>query len=200
MPFRVACPNCGHRLNVKDEWDGKRIKCPTCTTAFPAERPDEEELAALAAAGKRSRVKELADEEIPESRFNLPFTFGADDRYPRLLYWGVMVYLLLDSILAVPILVSLLRDQSNQCVECMVGRASAIVMPLGIGVCLFVAYSMGALMFAGYKLVFAGVVGAGTMGAHMDGQQVELGPVVFQGVWHLLGLALGVWYFMVRRE
>ena len=196
MPFQVACP-CGNRLNVKDEWEGRRIKCPKCMTAFAAQRPA---AAAAAAVGQRSRVKELADEEVRESKYNLPFTFGADDRYPRLLYWGFMAYLLLDSIFAVPILVALARDPSNQCMECLVGRAAGIAVPLAIGVCIFVAYSMGALMYAGWKLVILGVTIFGAMGMQMDDQEFDKASVVLQSAWHVVGLALGVWYFMVRRE
>src|SRR5678815_1893980 len=77
MPFQVSCP-CGNRLNVKDEWEGKRIKCPKCGDMFPATRPE--------VAPQRSRASELADDEIAESPYSLPFRFGADDVRPRLLY------------------------------------------------------------------------------------------------------------------
>ena len=200
MPFQVGCPTCGNRLNVKDEWEGKRLKCPRCFGVFPAERPDAEEIAAAAAATQRSRVRELADDQVEESKYALPFRFGPDDRYPRLLYWAFMIYLLLDSIIAVPILVSRLRDPSNQCVECMVARASAIVIPLGIGVCIFVAYSMGALMYTGYALLLVGIAVTSAFGQHMDGQEVEVSAVVLLSIWHLIGLVLSLWYFMVRRE
>lgn len=195
MPFQVACANCGNRLNVKDEWEGKRLKCPKCMSVFAAARP-----AAAAAAMQRSRVRELADEEVQEPKFSLPFRFGPDDVYPRLLYWAVMIYLLLDSIFAIPILVSLLRDPSNQCMECIVGRASAIVVPLAIGVCIFIAYSMAALMYAGWKLLFIGVSIAGALGLQMGGQEVDADSVVLQSIWHAIGLVMGIWYFMVRRE
>jgi hypothetical protein len=196
MPFQVACPNCGNRLNVKDEWVGKRLKCPKCAAVFPAARP-----AQAAAAVQRSRVHELAvDDEIRESKYSLPFRFGPDDRYPRLLYWAFMLYFLLDSIFAIPIFVSLMRDPSNQCVECLVGRASAIVAPLGIGVCIFVAYSMATIMYAGWKLLFVGVVLTGALGSQMDGQEVNADSVVLQSIWHAIGLVLSLWYFMARRE
>ena len=204
MPFQVACANCGNRLNVKDEWEGKRIKCLKCGFVYPATRPAEAVAAAAGAvatgAMQQSRVRELADEEVPEGRFSLPFRFGPDDVHPRLLYWGLMIYFLLDAIFAVPILVSLARDPSNQCMECLVGRASAIVVPLAFGVCIFIAYSTAALMYAGFKLVFAGVVIAGAMGMHMDGQEVHTGSVVLQSIWHAVGLVIGIWYFLVRRE
>jgi hypothetical protein len=200
MPFQVACPSCSNPLNVKDEWEGKRLKCPRCMAVFPAARPAQAAAAAAAAAMQRSRVRELADEEIAESRFSLPFRFGPDDVHPRLLYWGFMLYLLLDSIFAIPILVALARDPSNQCMECLVGRACGVVAPLGVGICIFVAYSMAALMYAGWKLLFLGVVLAGALGMQMDDQPVDMGSVVLQSVWHVIGLAMGIWYFMVRRE
>ena len=201
MPFQVACPNCGNPLNVKDEWEGKRLKCPKCAAVFPAARPAEAVATAAAASGQRSRVRELAvDDEIEESKYGLPFRFGPDDRYPRLLYWAFMIYLLLDSILAVPILVSLVRDPSNQCMECIVGRASGVVVPLAIGFCIFIAYSIAALMYAGWKLLFIGVSIAGAMGLQMNEQGFDAGSVVLQSIWHVIGLVMGIWYFLVRRE
>lgn len=198
MPFQVGC-NCGNRLNVKDEWEGKRIKCPRCGDVFPAARPAAA-VAAAAAAMQRSRVRELSDDEVPESQFGLPFRFGPDDVYPRLLYWAVMIYLLLDAVFAIPILVALVRDPDNQCMECIVGRASAILVPLAIGFCVFIAYSIAALMYAGWKLLFIGVSIAGAMGLQIGGQEVDAESVVMQSAWHALGLALGIWYFLVRRE
>jgi hypothetical protein len=34
----------------------------------------------------------------------------------------------------------------------------------------------------------------------MDGQEVNVGAVVLQSIWHAMGLVLSLWYFMVRRE
>ena len=208
MPFQVSCSNCGNRLNVKDEWEGKRLKCPRCTAVFAAARPAEAVGATAAAAAaaaalasmQRSRVRELADDEIPEPSYGLPFRFGPDDVHPRLLYWGLMIYLVLDAIFAVPILLALVRDPSNQCMECIVGRASAIIVPFAIGFCVFIAYSIAALMYAGWKLMFIGVVSAAALGIHMDGQEIDLGSVVRQSIWHVIGLVMGIWYFLVRRE
>lgn len=201
MPFQVGCPICGNRLNVKDEWEGKRLKCSRCFAPFVAQRPEPADPAAVAAAAmQRSRVRELADDEVPESKYALPFRFGPDDRYPRLLYWGFMLYLFLDAIIAIPILVSRLRDPSNQCVECMVARAAMIVVPLGIGVCVFVGYSMAALMNTGLQLLLIGIAITSAFGQHMDGQEVNVTWVVLEGIWHALGLMLSLWYFMVRRE
>ena len=34
MPISVTCENCGKALKVKDEWAGKRAKCPQCGNTF----------------------------------------------------------------------------------------------------------------------------------------------------------------------
>ena len=34
MPISVTCDNCGKALKVKDEWAGKRAKCPQCGNTF----------------------------------------------------------------------------------------------------------------------------------------------------------------------
>jgi hypothetical protein len=34
MPISVTCANCGKALKVKDEWAGKRAKCPQCGETF----------------------------------------------------------------------------------------------------------------------------------------------------------------------
>ena|ERR1700733_2096019 len=36
MPVMVSCSGCGKQLNVKDEYLGKRLKCPQCGAAFTA--------------------------------------------------------------------------------------------------------------------------------------------------------------------
>ena len=68
MPFQVECPRCGNKLNVRDEWEGKRLKCPKCAAVFPAIRPAEAVAAVPAAVGagaaavpaQRSRVQASA--------------------------------------------------------------------------------------------------------------------------------------------
>ena len=206
MPFQVECPRCGNKLNVKDEWEGKRLKCPKCAAVFPAVRPVEVAAAvaapAAAAPVMRSRVEELAvDEQIKESKYALPFTFGPDDRYPRLLYWGFMIYLLLDSIFAIPVFVGLIRDRVQSFyIERLVGWGVAIILPWAIGVCIFVAFSMGGLIFAAYKLLLVGIVITAALGLSMDNQHVDVGSTVLQGIWHAVGLFIGLWYFIARRE
>jgi hypothetical protein len=38
MPISVTC-KCGKKLKVKDEWAGKRWKCPTCSATFQIPAP-----------------------------------------------------------------------------------------------------------------------------------------------------------------
>src|SRR3989442_16044479 len=39
MPISVTCDNCGKSLKVKDEWAGKRAKCPGCGSTFAVPGP-----------------------------------------------------------------------------------------------------------------------------------------------------------------
>lgn len=39
MPIRVACPSCGHQLNVADKFGGKRGKCPKCAATVDIPMP-----------------------------------------------------------------------------------------------------------------------------------------------------------------
>ncbi|HEX3356769.1 MAG TPA: hypothetical protein VHS31_07355 [Tepidisphaeraceae bacterium] len=34
MPISISCTRCGKALKIKDEYIGKRIKCPQCSTTF----------------------------------------------------------------------------------------------------------------------------------------------------------------------
>src|SRR6476469_2883225 len=34
MPIAITCAGCGKNLKVKDEWAGKKGKCPQCGTTF----------------------------------------------------------------------------------------------------------------------------------------------------------------------
>src|SRR5215212_8900081 len=36
MPVSVSCTGCGKQLTVKDEYLGKRLKCPQCGATFTA--------------------------------------------------------------------------------------------------------------------------------------------------------------------
>src|SRR3982751_6576474 len=44
MPIAITCAGCGKNLKVKDEWAGKKGKCPQCGTTF-----------AIPAAGQASK-------------------------------------------------------------------------------------------------------------------------------------------------
>ncbi len=34
MPISISCTRCGKALKIKDEYVGKRIKCPQCSATF----------------------------------------------------------------------------------------------------------------------------------------------------------------------
>ena len=71
MPISVTCNQCGKQLRVKDEWAGKRAKCPQCgntflvtaggaaaaPTAFPTKSGATVFNPAAAAAARDQRVK-----------------------------------------------------------------------------------------------------------------------------------------------
>src|SRR5262245_38761475 len=50
MPINTDCPSCNRKLRVPDELLGKKVKCPTCGTVFPADESSTPEPAAPAAA------------------------------------------------------------------------------------------------------------------------------------------------------
>lgn len=39
MPIVVVCAQCGHRAGAKEEWAGKRLKCPACGNSVTVPRP-----------------------------------------------------------------------------------------------------------------------------------------------------------------
>ncbi|HMB96731.1 MAG TPA: hypothetical protein VKK61_11880 [Tepidisphaeraceae bacterium] len=49
MPVKVGCSQCGKQLNVKDEYLGRKLKCPQCGATFTAE------IAKTSRAGKLSK-------------------------------------------------------------------------------------------------------------------------------------------------
>lgn len=194
MPFQVACTGCGHTLSVKDEWEGKRLKCPKCAATFPATR--------AAAKVPSARHADDDERESKPSGFELPFTLGPDDRYPRLLYWGLLLYLIADAIIAVPFLLTVLKDKPNADYhgERLIGWGLAIVVPPGIAAAIVMAMSIASLIYAVYKLLLIGVVLSSALGASMIGESSHGGSTGLQAAWHALGLVLGVWYFFARRE
>jgi hypothetical protein len=132
----------------------------------------------------------------------VPFTLGPDDRYPRLLYWGLLLYLILDAVFAVPMLLPVLREKPDIDYHGsrLVGWGLAIIIPPAIGVAIFLAFSVSAIIYSVYKLLLAGVVVTSALGSSMIGESAKSGPVGLQVTWHVLGIVLGVWYFFARRE
>src|SRR5207237_3379713 len=53
MPIAITCAGCGKTLKVKDEWAGKKGKCPTCGTTF-----------AIPAAGAASAAPAMAGKRL----------------------------------------------------------------------------------------------------------------------------------------
>ena len=37
MPIRTDCSSCGKKLRIRDDYIGRRVKCPQCGSAFLAE-------------------------------------------------------------------------------------------------------------------------------------------------------------------
>jgi hypothetical protein len=62
MTISFSCPSCEHRLKVRDELAGRKVKCPSCGggVAVPADAEDEE---AAAATARPSREAREADED-----------------------------------------------------------------------------------------------------------------------------------------
>jgi hypothetical protein len=62
MSISVTCDGCGKSLKVKDEWAGKRGKCPTCGKTFPIPAAGAAMIAgaAPALAGRRAVPKATA--------------------------------------------------------------------------------------------------------------------------------------------
>src|SRR5947207_11150681 len=54
MPISVTCGGCGKNLKVKDEWAGKKGKCPTCGTTF-----------AIPAGGAASAAPAMPGKRVP---------------------------------------------------------------------------------------------------------------------------------------
>jgi len=56
MPEIVACPECGRKLKVPDEFLGKKVKCPQCSAMFKAEAE-----AGGGGGGREEREERLSD-------------------------------------------------------------------------------------------------------------------------------------------
>jgi hypothetical protein len=68
VTISFSCPSCEHRLKVKDELAGRKVKCPSCGggVLVPADEKDEDE-AAAARPGRQAR-EESDEEERPRKK------------------------------------------------------------------------------------------------------------------------------------
>ena len=70
MAISFACPSCEHRLKVKDDLAGRKVKCPGCGSGVvvPADEEDEETAATAPARPKRQTRAAPDDEERPRKK------------------------------------------------------------------------------------------------------------------------------------
>ncbi|RIK82322.1 MAG: hypothetical protein DCC68_06855 [Planctomycetota bacterium] len=54
MAIGVVCPECGYAFSVRDEYAGKRGKCPQCGGTFRAQASDRDEMPVIATNGSRN--------------------------------------------------------------------------------------------------------------------------------------------------
>jgi predicted Zn finger-like uncharacterized protein len=67
MTLSLTCPECSGKLKVADNLVGKKIKCPKCSTVFPAAAPEEAAITAKApppAAPERITSAIDSDEDL----------------------------------------------------------------------------------------------------------------------------------------
>jgi hypothetical protein len=69
VAISFACPSCEHRLKVKDELAGRKVKCPGCGNgvSVPADEEDEEAPAAKDPPSRKAR-EGFSDEERPRKK------------------------------------------------------------------------------------------------------------------------------------
>src|SRR5438128_1338716 len=68
MPVTVACPSCGVKLNVPDNFLGKKVRCASCATVFEAKAEPPPQ-----AHEERAPVEESIQQEIlPEAPLDEP--------------------------------------------------------------------------------------------------------------------------------
>lgn len=41
MPITITCPSCAHKLKIKDEFAGRKVRCPRCSEVVRASTPEE---------------------------------------------------------------------------------------------------------------------------------------------------------------
>lgn len=82
MPIPVKCPSCSHKFSVKDEYAGKRAKCPECeeplsipggAAPMPAARPKSSPIAKAlddeaAESPKAKRRRDEDDDDLPRAK------------------------------------------------------------------------------------------------------------------------------------
>jgi hypothetical protein len=68
MTISFTCPSCEHRLKVKDELAGRKVKCPSCGGGVLVPDGEDEEEAAAPARPKRQARETDADEERPRKK------------------------------------------------------------------------------------------------------------------------------------
>jgi hypothetical protein len=76
MPFEASCPACGKSYRLKDELEGKKIRCKDCGNIFPAKKivievlEDEEPVVAVRKQPRQAPREEIAEDpkrKPPES-------------------------------------------------------------------------------------------------------------------------------------
>jgi len=73
----VACPGCQAKIKVRDEYAGKRVKCPKCGGAVPVPAADEDDeapegAAVTAAPAARKAGRRPAADDAPEPDEDAP--------------------------------------------------------------------------------------------------------------------------------
>lgn len=70
MAISFACPSCEHRLKVRDELAGRKVKCPSCGggVLVPVGEEDEDTAAAATAQPSRQERESPEDEERPRKK------------------------------------------------------------------------------------------------------------------------------------
>ncbi len=70
MPFVSECPSCGQKLNIPDEFAGKKVKCSKCASVFVADASAEAPSPVPPSRAVRSEpIEREAPSREPESEF-----------------------------------------------------------------------------------------------------------------------------------
>lgn len=68
MAISFTCPSCEHRLKVKDELAGRKVKCPSCGNGVSVPADEDEEEPAKMAQPRRKGQDDASDEERPRKK------------------------------------------------------------------------------------------------------------------------------------